>query len=99
MSGSYAYKNSFPKALKTLRAVRHVNQEAFGLVSSRTYISSLERGIRTPTLNKIDEISTVLDVHPLTLLLLSYVDEVNPGSIDEIISVVRHQALEISNSG
>lgn len=99
MPGSNAFKNSFPKALKTLRAVRHVNQEAFGLVSSRTYISSLERGIRTPTLKKIDEISTVLDVHPLTLLLLSYVDEVSTTSIDEIIDVVRHQALDICNSG
>jgi transcriptional regulator with XRE-family HTH domain len=98
MSDLYDYKNSFPKALKTIRAARNLSQESFGLVSSRTYISSIERGIRAPTLNKIDEIATVMDVHPLTLLLLSYVSEKSPESIDEIINLVRHQALDLGSS-
>ncbi|HHH7389300.1 TPA: XRE family transcriptional regulator, partial [Escherichia coli] len=36
-------KNSFAAALKTVRKARGLSQEAFSDVSSRTYMSSLER--------------------------------------------------------
>ena len=49
------------------------SQEDFDLVSSRTYISNLERGIKSPTIGKIDSLAPVLDLHPLALLALSYV--------------------------
>lgn len=42
------------------------------MVSSRTYISSLERGLKVPTVNKVDSLASVLGIHPLTLLALSY---------------------------
>jgi hypothetical protein len=32
----------------------------------------LERGIKQPTLGKVDELAEVLGLHPLTLLTLSY---------------------------
>ena len=51
---------------------RGLSQEDFGFVSSRTYVSSLERGNYSPTLNKVDELAEVLDVHPLVLLTLTY---------------------------
>jgi transcriptional regulator with XRE-family HTH domain len=41
-------------------------------VSSRTYMSSLERGLKSPTLSKVAELCEVMDVHPLTLLTLAY---------------------------
>ncbi len=66
------FRNNFPKALKRARLVQGLSQEAFGLVSSRTYVSSLERGLKAPTLNKVDELAQVLGIHPLTLLALSY---------------------------
>ena len=65
-------KSSFPAALKTVRKARGLSQEAFSDVSSRTYLSSLERGLKSPTLNKVAELCEVLDVHPLTLLTLAY---------------------------
>lgn len=65
-------KNSFPAALRTLRKSRGLSQEAFSEVSSRTYMSSLERGIKNPTLSKVDELCEVMQVHPLTLLALAY---------------------------
>jgi transcriptional regulator with XRE-family HTH domain len=65
-------KNSFPAALKTVRKARGLSQEAFSDVSSRTYLSSLERGLKSPTLSKIAELCKVMDVHPLTLLTLAY---------------------------
>ena len=44
------------------------------MVSSRTYISNLERGLKVPTIRKVDSLATVLGIHPLTLLALSYID-------------------------
>lgn len=35
-------------------------------------MSSLERGIKNPTLSKVDELCEVMQVHPLTLLALAY---------------------------
>lgn len=68
-------KNSFPQALRTVRKARGLSQEAFSDVSSRTYLSSLERGLKSPTLTKIAELCSVMDVHPLTLLTLAYAGE------------------------
>ena len=65
-------KISFPAALKTIRKARGLSQEAFSNVSSRTYMSSLERGLKSPTLSKVAELCEVMDVHPLTLLTLAY---------------------------
>jgi len=62
----------FAKALKNLRKKKGLTQEDLSEYSSRTYISSLERAIKSPTLDKIDEISEMMDIHPLELLILTY---------------------------
>ena len=54
------------------RRAHELPQEAFDQVSSRTYVSALERGIKHPTLPKVDQLAEVLGVHPLTLLALTY---------------------------
>ncbi len=66
------HPNDFAHALKDFRLAKKLSQEEFSLASSRTYVSSLERGIYSPTLNKVDELAEVLGVHPLALLTLSY---------------------------
>ncbi len=66
------HPNDFAYALKNFRLAKKLSQEEFSLASSRTYVSSLERGIYSPTLNKVDELAEVLGVHPLALLTLSY---------------------------
>ena len=35
-------------------------------------MSSLERGLKSPTLSKVAELCEVMEVHPLTLLTLAY---------------------------
>lgn len=59
-------------AIKTIRKNRNLTQEDFGLVSSRTYVSTLERGLKSPTLDKLDEIARVMAIHPASLVLLTY---------------------------
>lgn len=68
-------QNNFSQALKTVRRARGLSQEAFSQVSSRTYVSSLERGLKSPTISKVDELSEVMNTHPLTLLSLSYLKD------------------------
>lgn len=62
----------FAAALRLVRKAKGLSQEDFGDVSSRVYISELERGIKFPTLPKVDELARVLGVHPLVILVLAY---------------------------
>lgn len=87
-------KPSLPAALKTIRKARGLSQEAFSDVSSRTYMSSLERGLKSPTLNKIDELSEVLEVHPLTLLTLAYAGH-GEGKTDRLLALVRRELEQL----
>ncbi|HCA7628860.1 TPA: helix-turn-helix transcriptional regulator [Pseudomonas aeruginosa] len=66
---------SLAKALKTVRKARGLSQEAFSDVSSRTYMSTLERDLKSPTISKLAELCEVMEVHPLTLLTLAYAGE------------------------
>lgn len=82
------HKNKFSEALKATRIARGLSQEAFTLVSSRTYVSSLERGLKVPTLLKVDALAEVLEVHPLTLLTLAYIDLKHPKNADALMNEV-----------
>ncbi|RYZ80323.1 MAG: XRE family transcriptional regulator [Proteobacteria bacterium] len=62
----------FGTGLQKARKSRGLTQEDFSLVSSRTYLSSLERGIKAPTITKIHDIAAVLGVHPLSLVAFAY---------------------------
>ncbi|MBN3816747.1 helix-turn-helix transcriptional regulator [Paraburkholderia sp. Se-20369] len=85
----------FGNALKRLREIANVTQEDFGLVSSRTYISTIERGLKSPTLGKIEQFAKVLGVHPLTLLTVAYMDRLTPKDIEQATATLRTQLLEI----
>lgn len=84
------------KALKTVRKARGLSQEAFSDVSSRTYMSSLERDLKNPTLNKLAELCQVMDVHPLTLLTLAYAGDTHQA--DQILTQVRQELDQVLTS-
>jgi len=88
-------KRSLPAALKMARKARGLSQEAFADVSSRTYLSTLERGMKSPTLNKIAAISQVLAIHPLTLLTLSYTGG-NAAEIEAMQARVRREIATLA---
>lgn len=66
-------------------------QEHFDGVSSRTYVSALERGLKDPTLGKVDSLARVLGLHPLALLALSYVERLDIGEVDALLAAVRDE--------
>ncbi len=91
-----AAKHSLAKALKTVRKARGLSQEAFSDVSSRTYLSSLERNLKSPTLSKLAELCEVMEVHPLTLLTLSYSCD-DPSETDRLLAQVRQELIAIAD--
>ena len=64
-------KLAFGKALRQIRKARGMTQEAFEPAVVRTYISALERGIHSPTLERIVELATLLNVSSAALLTLT----------------------------
>ena len=76
--------------LRRLRKARGLSQEAFSDVSSRTYMSSLERDLKSPTLNKLAELCEVMEVHPLTLLTLAYAGD-DAQRAEQLLAQVRQE--------
>jgi len=85
-----AAKHTLSEALKTIRKARGLSQEAFSDVSSRTYMSSLERDLKSPTLNKLAELCGVMEVHPLTLLTLAYAGD-DAQRAEQLLAQVRQE--------
>lgn len=85
-----AAKNSLASAIRTLRKARGLSQEAFSDVSSRTYMSTLERDLKSPTISKLAELCEVMDVHPLTLLTLAYAGA-NTAEVEQLLALVRQE--------
>ena len=83
--------SSFAKALRLARRARGVSQEAFDTISSRTYISALERGIKQPTIPKVDALAGILELHPLTLMALSYVSKPSPAEVRRLLETVQRE--------
>lgn len=94
---SVAAKTGLAAALRSVRKARGLSQEAFSDVSSRTYLSSLERDLKSPTLKKLAELCEVMDVHPLTLLTLAYAGD-STRKTNELLGRVQ-QELELLRQG
>lgn len=81
-------KKAFGIALKKIRKSKGFTQEDFSTISSRTYLSTLERGVKSPTLEKIEQLCLQMGVHPLTLIAATY-HEKDRMSSEEIINAIR----------
>lgn len=88
-------RSDFGRALRATRKAKGMPQELFDQVSSRTYISALERGLKQPTLSKVDELATVMGVHPLTLLALSYLRHPTAASVQKLAARLSREIEEL----
>lgn len=88
-----AKKHGLGQAIKMVRAARGLSQEAFSDVSSRTYLSTLERGLKSPTLSKLAELCEVMQIHPVTLLTLAYSKD--GSQADQLLTQVRQELATI----
>lgn len=91
-------KNAFGLALRDIRLSRKLTQEDFSGVSSRTYLSTLERGMKSPTLEKIDELASVMGIHPLTLLVRCYLNADPSLEATEVLQRIQSELDETSST-
>lgn len=68
-------RNAYASALRFLRMHRESSQQALGRAADRSYISRLESGERSVTLDVSHSLAEALKVDPLTLLVLAYAAE------------------------
>ncbi|RMR03578.1 hypothetical protein ALP94_02998 [Pseudomonas savastanoi pv. glycinea] len=84
-------KTAFGLALKQVRNRQQLTQEDFSESSSRTYISTLERGIKSPTLEKVEQLSKVLEVHPLTVMVIAYLYKENDQDLSTLLKSIENE--------
>jgi transcriptional regulator with XRE-family HTH domain len=77
--------------LRLIRKARGLAQEQLSDVSGRTYLSEIERGIKNPTVEKIDELARAMDVHPLTLLTIAYLPHLRTQEVDALQSRINKE--------
>lgn len=78
---------AFGQALKRSRTAAGRTQEDFATISSRTYLSALERGLQSPTLEKLADLCELLGMHPVTLLAAAYLVK-DETSVDGLLQTV-----------
>jgi len=76
------------KAIRIVRKARGLTQEDFSDISSRTYLSSLERNLKSPTLDKLAQLAAVLQVHPVTLVALATLPSTDTVLIEDLMGIL-----------
>ncbi len=88
-------KFAFAKALKNTRKHRGLTQEDFSEVSSRTYLSTLERGKKSPTLDKMHDISQALGIHFFSLMTLTSLYSEQEEDLDALLVKIRNEVEDV----
>lgn len=91
-------RTSFSTVLRALRAKRNISQRDFGDTASRTFLSKLEGGRASPTLDKLEQISQRLDLSPLSLLTLTL--SADSGlSVNDLIKALKAEMEGLQRDG
>lgn len=78
-------KDAFAQALKDMRLKANLAQVDFPPKVSREYVSLLERGLRSPSLEAIDNLAEVIGISPLALVLQCYLYRDQSKSIETLV--------------
>ncbi|BAW21662.1 Transcriptional regulator, PbsX family protein [Pseudomonas putida] len=62
---------------------------------SQTYISNIERGRWSASLDKIEQMADVLGVHPASIIIAGYLTAENDKNSGEILERIRNELREI----
>lgn len=82
-------KEAFALALRDLRMRANKTQNDFPPDVSREYVSLLERGLRSPTLETVDSLAKVLGIPPLALIIQCYHGREPERSLEDLL----HEAM------
>jgi transcriptional regulator with XRE-family HTH domain len=88
---------AFGRAFRAIRKAKGLTQEDFEGVSSRTYISTIERGLKIPTVEKIAQLAGFMDYSPLTLYTLMYMEDIERAQEElKIVSAIPSRGASFS---
>lgn len=72
------------RSLRLIRKARGMAQEQLSDVAARSYLSEIERGIKSPTVEKIDVLARTMNVHPLTVLTIAYLGQLHEQDLEAL---------------
>ncbi len=87
-------RESLGEALRRMRILHDLTQEDFALVSSRTYVSALERGLKAPTIQKIEDLAGRIGIHPISLIVSAYLIQDPDVGLEGLINRLREETLK-----
>lgn len=91
-------KSSFATVLRALRSKRNITQRGFADTTSRTYLSKLESGKSSITLDKLEQLSDRLELSPLALLTLTVSEDTGVPTIT-LISNLSDEIRALTSDG
>lgn len=91
-------KSSFANVLRVLRSQRNITQRGFSDTTSRTYLSKLETGRSSLTLDKLEQLSERLEVSPLTLVALTLSEDTGQTA-NELLVRTRNEIRAFESHG
>lgn len=91
-------KTAVASVLKAMRKGRGLSQRDLAEVSSRTYVSKLERGQSSPTLEMMATLSAPLGLSPLTLVAVTISAETGQP-IRSLISRLEEEIGQLNEAG
>lgn len=87
-------RHAIGEAIKAFRTARGMSQESLG--PSQSYMSELERGVKkNVTFVKIDQVSEVIGVHPITIMTAAYRLSNPETSLKELLARVERELAEV----
>jgi transcriptional regulator with XRE-family HTH domain len=85
----------FAHALRAVRLIRGIAQEEMEPAASRVYMTQLETGKQSPTLDMIEALAQRLNVHPATLVALSFVLMRPPGKRKDTLKQINEEISKL----
>ena len=86
---------AFGTALKQARKAKNLTQEDFAEISSRSYMSDMERGKNSVTLTKLVSLADRIDLHPITILTMAYLKKDKKMSLDKLEKLIKDEVVAI----
>ena len=86
-------KRAIGTSIKSYRLRRDIPQESLG--PSQPYISNLEAGRGSASIDKIEQMAEVLGVHPMSIIFASYLTSSKETSKDQLFERIRIELAEI----
>lgn len=72
MNNKMSINSAFGQILASYRKLKDLSQEDFEGTAHRTYISDLERGLKSPTLEMIAKLTAKLEIHPTEMVAQTF---------------------------